>query len=98
MKAKYIIYATFIITGRGLVLAGKIVEGSVFTGDYIEFEAFQKKRRKKIIGVSGMRKTQNETLNTGLLIECENKAEIDELRRWKPADALGIISKEREEY
>ena len=94
MGAKYRIKDTFIITGRGLVLAGTIEEGEIFTGDYIEFIAFGKTRKRKITGVSGMRKADDERMNVGLLIECENENEKVELRRWRPQNEIGIISKE----
>lgn len=94
ITAKYRIKNTFIITGRGLVLAGMIEEGEIFTGDYIEFKAFDKTRKRKITGVSGMRKADDETMNVGLLIECENENEIVELRRWTPQNELGIIGKD----
>jgi translation elongation factor EF-Tu-like GTPase len=94
MAAKYRIKDTFIITDRGLVLAGTIEEGVVLTGDYIEFDAFDKKRKRRIKGVSAMRKVDDEAMNVGLLIECENEKEIHELRRWRPDNELGIIVKE----
>jgi translation elongation factor EF-Tu-like GTPase len=94
MTAKYRIKDTFIITGRGLVLAGTLVEGVVLTGDYIEFDALEKKRKRRIKGVSDIRKADDEQMNVGLLIECVNENEILELRRWSPENEIGIISKE----
>ncbi len=94
MKAKYIIKATFKITGRGLVLGGYIEEGVIFPGDYIEFVAFAKTRKKKITAIEGLRKALDHTSNTGLLISCENEDEIDELRDWKPQNDMAIITKE----
>lgn len=94
MTAKYRIKDTFIITGRGLVLAGTIEEGVVVIGDYIEFDAFDKKRKRKIMGVSSMRKADDKEMNVGLLIECENENEIHELRRWRPENELGILTKD----
>ncbi|MBT1706533.1 hypothetical protein [Chryseosolibacter indicus] len=94
MTAKYRIKDTFIITGRGLVLAGTIEEGVVVTGDYIEFDAFEKKRKRRIIGVSSMRKADDKEMNVGLLIKCDNEDEILELRKWRPENELGIIVKE----
>jgi len=93
MAAKYRIKDTFIITGRGLVLAGTIDEGVVITGDYIEFDAFDKRRKRKITGVSSMRNVDKE-MNVGLLIECETEDEIQELRRWRPDNELGVLTKE----
>lgn len=93
MTAKYRIKDTFIITGRGLVLAGTIEEGVVVAGDYIQFDAFDLKRKRKITGVSSMRKADDKEMNVGLLIKCENEEEILELRRWRPENELGIIVK-----
>jgi translation elongation factor EF-Tu-like GTPase len=93
MTGTYRIKDTFIITGRGLVFAGTIEKGVVVAGDYIEFEAFDKKRKRRIKSVSGMMKANNEEMNVGLLIDCENENEILELRRWRPENELGIIFK-----
>jgi translation elongation factor EF-Tu-like GTPase len=94
MTAKYRIKDTFIITGRGLVLAGTIEEGVVVTGDYIEFNAFEKKRKRRITGVSSIRKVDDKEMNVGLLIKCDDEDEILELRRWRPENELGIVIKE----
>jgi translation elongation factor EF-Tu-like GTPase len=94
MTAKYRIKDTFIITGRGLVLAGTIEDGVVVTGNYIEFDAFDQKRKRRITGVSSMRKADDTEMNVGLLIKCENEDEILELRGWRPENELGIIVKE----
>lgn len=93
MKAKFRINDTFIITGRGLVFLGKIDQGLILTGDFIEFEAFQIKRRRKIKGVE-FTSTPNNDLNIsiGLLIECKDQNEIDELRGWKPNGELAVIT------
>jgi translation elongation factor EF-Tu-like GTPase len=47
VTAKYIIKGTFKIIGRGLVLAGYIDEGVIYLGDYIEFNALDKIKKKK---------------------------------------------------
>jgi translation elongation factor EF-Tu-like GTPase len=94
MTAKYRIKDTFKITGRGLVLAGYIEEGIVLTGSYIEFSAFDIKRKRKIIGVEGVRQANPDKANTGLLIECVDKNEIDELRSWRPKDDIGVITRD----
>jgi translation elongation factor EF-Tu-like GTPase len=94
MTTKYRIKDTFKITGRGLVLAGYIEEGVVSVGDYIEFTVFDKKIKRKITGVEGIRKANPDKTNTGLLIECENENEIDELRQWRPKDDIGLVTKD----
>ncbi|WP_079689756.1 hypothetical protein [Ohtaekwangia koreensis] len=78
-NAKYIITDTFKITGRGLVLTGYISEGTIFIGDTIEFSALNKIRKRRIVGIEGMREAQSIKVNTGLLIQCESDDEIDEL-------------------
>ena len=93
MTAKYIIKEVFQITGRGIVLAGHMEEGTVLTGDFIEFTALRRKRKRQITGVNYIRKP-NEKDKVGLLIKCADDKEIDDLRTWKPNDSVGVISKE----
>lgn len=94
MKAKYIITDTFVITARGLVLAGILENGTVASGDYIEFTAYNKKRKRKITGIASMRKADSAQTNTSLMIKCEDDDEILELRKWRPKKEVGVISKE----
>lgn len=82
-KAKYQIDDTFKVTGRGVVFAGKILEGIINLGDLIEFEFNGESLRRKITGIEGIRSTP-EKPNTGILIECKDGSEIDELRSWNP--------------
>ena len=89
--AKYQIADSFKITGRGLVLTGYITEGVVSVGDTIEFVAYNTLFQRKITGIGGIRKSQTDKVNTGLLIECKDEAEIDELRNWKPENAIAVI-------
>lgn len=93
LTAKYAIKATFRITGRGLVLAGFITEGTISISEYIEFTAFDKLRSRRIIGVEGLTVAQPSPVNTGLLIKCEDDAEIDELRNWQPENTIALIYK-----
>ncbi len=94
MTAKYVIKDTFKITGRGLVLAGYIEDGVIHLGDYIEFSAFGKNRRRKIIGIEGFSEANKNKTNTGLLIECRDDIEIDELRKWRPEGDMGVIMRD----
>jgi len=94
MTAKFIIKETFKITGRGFVLAGSIDAGEISVGDFIVFNAFNKKVKRKIIGVNGIRNSNPDQTNTGLLIQCENESEIDELRQWQPKDSIGLVTKD----
>ncbi len=94
IKSVYVIEDTFNITGRGLVLAGRIVEGNIntFAGDYIEFSAVNRLRRRRIKGIELLSGPRVDFSKIGLLIQCENKAEIDELRAWRPFNEIACIS------
>ncbi|WP_028981126.1 hypothetical protein [Sporocytophaga myxococcoides] len=89
--AKYIIADTFKISGRGLVFAGYITEGFVSIGDTVEFIVFSTLYQRRIIGIEGITKPQPDKINTGLLIECYNDVEIDELRNWRPDNVVAVI-------
>lgn len=97
ITAKYSIADTFKITGRGIVFAGYISEGIISIGDTIEFTAFSTLRQRRIVGIEGIRKSQPDQVNTGLLIECNNPYEIDELRNWKPDKIEAVVYKTSEE-
>ena len=90
--AKYCIANTFKVTGRGLVFGGYITEGSISPGDTIEFTAFEMLRHRKIAGVGGLRTADQSQVNTGLLIQCKNEEEIEELRMWEPDNEISIIT------
>jgi translation elongation factor EF-Tu-like GTPase len=95
VKAKFKIKDTFVITGRGLVLAGAIEDdGTIAPGDYIEFNAYGTMRKRRINGVSGIRKAADDSLNIGLLIDCLNEAEIIELRKWRPVDEPAMVTQD----
>ncbi|TCI91797.1 hypothetical protein [Tenacibaculum sp. M341] len=91
IKAKYQISDTFNITGRGIVFAGVILEGEISIGDYIEFNVFDKVFKRKIIGIEGIASSQITKMNTGLLIQCTDDKEIQELRKWTPKDIVGFV-------
>ena len=91
VKAKYHIDDTFLITGRGIVFAGYIIEGEISLGDYIEFCVFNKKLLRKIVGIEGIRIAQPTKVNTGLLIKCRDESEIKELRKIKPSSLNSTI-------
>lgn len=94
--AKYLIADSFKITGRGLVLAGYIKEGLVSKGDTIEFIAFSTLFQRKINAIEGITKSQPDKVNTGLVIECLNDAEIDELKDWRPDNFVATIYKAKD--
>jgi|GEM_PF-1478881 len=91
--AKYLIADTFKITGRGLVFAGHMTEGLISVGDIIEFTALGTLFQRSILSVEEIKTSQPDKINTALLINCNNDAEIDELRNWKPDKAVALIYK-----
>lgn len=95
IKSVYSIEDTFNITGRGLVLAGRVVEGDINLSaeDHIEFTALNRLRRRRIKGVQLFSGPYMNFSKVGLLIQCESKEEIEELRTWKPFNEVARIYK-----
>ncbi len=95
IKCVYAIEDTFNITGRGLIIVGRVVEGdiTILAGDYIEFMALNRLRRRRIKGGEIFSGPRVNFSKIGLLIQCENKEEIDELRAWKPFNEVARIYK-----
>lgn len=91
IKAIYAIEDTFKITGRGLVFAGKLVEGNMSAGDRIVFTAGKQLMDRKIQGVQMTGRGSMDLSKVGLLIKCENEAEIDELRAWRPFNEIARV-------
>lgn len=101
MKAEFQIEDVFNITGRGTVITGRIISGTINNGDYILIE----KKRYLIRGIEMFRKTFNTVTkgdNVGLLVSNITKEEdtwyrnyicdvvdIVELRNTKISDILG---------
>lgn len=81
--AKYQIGDTFKITGRGIVLTGKVLEGEIRIGHSMKFLFNNDSIERIITGIEGVRATIAKP-NTGILIKCLNDNEIDELRDWHP--------------
>ena len=80
--AKYHISDKFIITGRGLMFAGYIIEGQIKTGDVIQFCYNDLTVIRKIKGIEQSLNNERvfDGLNTGILIECTNEEEIQQIR------------------
>lgn len=80
--AKYYISDKFIITGRGLMFAGHILGGKIKTGNVIRFCRNDKIVIKKIRGIEQSINNERvfDGLNTGILIECNNEEEIQQIR------------------
>ena len=89
--AKYYISDTFLITSRGIVFAGYILDGEVKMGSYIELSTPNKTILRRIVGIEGIRFSQPNKVNTGLCIECRDDKEIKELRDWKPSSLTTTI-------
>jgi putative acetyltransferase len=91
-KGIFNITDTFKITGRGLIFAGTIVEGDVGgAGDYIEFRVDNILRVHKIRSREMIRYIEYNPLKAGLLIQCKDKEEIDDLRAWRPFNVIAKI-------
>ena len=90
VKAKYQIKDTFIVTGRGLVLVGTILEGTINVGDFIVLNYNEKNLERKIRGIEGVRNPGSRS-NTGIIVECKDEKEITTLRAWKPYNEIADI-------
>ncbi|RWY57237.1 hypothetical protein [Mucilaginibacter gilvus] len=97
MAGTFVIAETFKITGRGLVFAGYIKEGTPLVGNTIEFVTPYYIWHRKIAGVEAVLNPSANKINTGLLIECKNEHEINELREWNPANQTAVVFEEIEE-
>lgn len=95
--ATFEIEATFIITGRGLVMAGRIIEGHILRGDIIEFSANAFLRQRKVNLVTAMRKLPPTDSDIGIVIECFNKEEMEELKNWNPNKANATVYRAAEQ-
>ncbi len=93
--AKFYIEDVFEITGRGLAFAGRIVDGVVSIGNQVEFNLNNSCRRREIIGIEGIRHSNPEKINIGLLVKCSSKEEINELKDSKKDLSIIDIYNER---
>lgn len=80
--AKYHISDKFIITGRGLMFGGHIIEGEIKTGGVVQFCYNDLIVIRKIIGIEQSMNNERvfDGLNTGILIECNNEEEVQQIR------------------
>jgi len=90
-KAKYKISSTFKITGRGIVFAGTILEGTIHTGDYILFEFKGQLIEKKITGIDTRHMTDQNKPNAGILLTSKDQEEIEAFLNWDPQMTVGRI-------
>lgn len=81
--AKFHIEDIFEITGRGLVFAGRIIDGVVSIGNQVEFELNNNSKKREILSIEGIKHDNPEKVNIGLIIKCDSKEEINELKSSK---------------
>ncbi len=79
------------ITGRGLVLAGKMINGELQTGSKINFMVNGANYEKNISSVD-MFRSDDPDIQLGLIIKPINLEEKEELLSWKPDLAIAKIS------
>ncbi|MBC7864191.1 MAG: hypothetical protein IAF38_14535 [Bacteroidia bacterium] len=80
--ARFQIEDIFKITGRGIVLAGKIIEGEINTGDIIELKINGEIKTRQICGLEMFGRTMD-TSKFAVLIRTESEEEVIELRAWQ---------------
>ena len=74
--AEFIIEDCFVLTNRGIVLAGKLISGKITIGNKIEFELKNQLISKKITGVEMIRTQFSMKMdNFGILITDLNEIE-----------------------
>lgn len=93
--AKFQIEDIFEITGRGLVFAGRIIDGVISIGNQIEFELNSNSLRREILGIEGIRHANPEKVNVGLIIKCENVEEIKKLKDSKETFSVVNVYNEK---
>lgn len=81
----------FKITGRGLVFVGIIVDGDFGFEDHIEFRIGNTLRIRKIKTREMIRFAKYNPLKFGMMIQSENKEELEELHAWKPFNEIALI-------
>ncbi len=81
--AKFKIENVFKLTGRGLVFAGRITNGSVSLGNTLRFSINKTTYNRRIIGIEEISHSITEKVSIGLLIQCINTEEIDKLRNFE---------------
>ena len=92
--AEFHIEDVFEITGKGIVLAGRIVDGVISIGNQVEFDLNGKWRTGLIIGIEGIRHKNPDRINTGLIIKPTNGIEITELEKSKGLlSTVNVLSK-----
>lgn len=90
--ATFKILNVFKLRNRGLILAGERLDGQIQIGNDITFVVDGEIITKKIIDLSNFR-TMPSSNQIGLLIQCENIKEIEEIKNtWKLNDTISTIT------
>lgn len=80
------------LTGRGIVFVGTILEGDIFlTGDLIKFKFKESVLERRIKGIDNEMRVEQGKPNVGIMIETKNENEILDLRNWKPNKTIAKI-------
>ena len=90
-KGKFEIFGTFSIAGRGIVFVGTVLQGSISLGDFIRFSFNKTTFTKRVIGIDSEMRVPENIPKTGIVLECEDKKEIEKLRNWNPNLTVGTI-------
>jgi len=93
--AKFEIDNTVVITNRGIILTGLVLEGTIHIGDFMEFDFQNQLLKREISGIEGLTASA-EKPNTGILIKCAYSYEINELKKWKPNKVIAYITRKYE--
>lgn len=81
--AKFQVEDVFVITGHGLVLAGRIVDGVASIRNEVEFYLENELITRPITGIEGIRHKNPEKVNLGLRLKCKNKTEVEKIKNSK---------------
>ena len=90
--AVYQIYSSFKVTGRGIVLIGKILEGQIISNDvFIEFEFDKQILKRRIKEIDEAIRISAKKSGLGILIEISDEEESINLSNWGPNHTIGKI-------
>ena len=89
--ATFQIQDIFKITGRGIVFGGLILGGEFMIEDLIKFDFKGQTLERKIKGLDAGMRIYEGNPKAGIMIECLNQKEMDDLRNWNPNLTIGKI-------
>lgn len=93
MTIQFRIHSIFVISSKGPVLVGELLEGFInLPADYIEYSYKGQMFRRKILWIDeAMRVIPLGTPNVGVLLEVEDENEIIDLKNWEPKLTIATI-------